>query len=155
MLEAYKQYRPDWYEALMKIRDVLDKPGEDSAVEEIYSTMEKGPTEEVTKNIMHKGEARIILLPFKWTDIGTWSSVYEFFAHGDGGNYEEGRVVTVETRGSLIKTSNDNKLIAVAGMDNVVIVDTEDVLLVIPKDKIEKIKDIQDLLKDRGRKEYL
>jgi mannose-1-phosphate guanylyltransferase len=156
MLEAYKQYRPDWYEALMKMKDVLDKPGEDAAIEEIYETMEKGATEEVTKHLMKNGDARIILLPFKWTDIGTWGSVYEFFVDGDDtGNYKDGRVVAVDTTGSLVKTSNDKKLVAVAGLEDVVVVDTDDVLLVIAKDKIEKIKEIQAALKEEGDKEYL
>jgi mannose-1-phosphate guanylyltransferase len=156
MLDAYKKYRPDWYKALMKMKDALDKPGEDAAIEEIYETMEKGATEEVTKEVMKAGDARIILLPFKWTDIGTWGSVYEFFINGDGtGNYKDGHVVTVDAKGSLIKSSNENKLIAVAGVENLVVVDTEDVLLVIPKDQIEKIKDIQALLKEHEEKEYL
>lgn len=156
MLEAYKKYRPDWHEALMKIKDVLDKPGEDAAIEEIYQTMEKGATEEVTKNLMQDGQARIILLPFKWTDIGTWGSVYEFFTDGeDEDNYRDGHVVTVDTTGSLVKTSNEKKLVAVAGVEDLVIVDTDDILLVIPKQKIEKIKDIQKLLDERGEKEYL
>lgn len=156
MLEAYKKYRPDWHEALMKMKDVLDKPGEDAAIEEIYETMEKGATEEVTKHLMQEGEARIILLPFKWTDIGTWGSVYEFFVDGDDtGNYKDGRVVTVGTTGSLVKTSHDKKLVAVAGLEDVVIVDTDDVLLVIAKDQIEKIKEIQAALKESGEKEYL
>lgn len=156
MLEAYQQYRPDWYEALMKIKDVLDKPGEDAAIEEIYETMEKGATEEVTKHVMQAGNAQIILLPFKWTDIGTWGSVYEFFTDGAGQeNYEDGQVVTCDTTGSLIKTSSDHKLVAVAGVEDLVIVDTDDVLLVIPKDKIEKIKEIQALLKEQGKEEYL
>jgi mannose-1-phosphate guanylyltransferase len=154
MLEAYKQYRPDWYDALMRIKDVLDKPGEDAAIEAIYETMEKGATEEVTRHIMEAGEARIILLPFKWVDIGTWGSVYEFFADGKE-NYSDGQVVTVDTTGSLIKTSNDKKLIAVAGVQDLVIVDTDDVLLIIPKNKIEKIKEIQALLNEKGEKEYL
>jgi mannose-1-phosphate guanylyltransferase len=156
MLEAYKKYRPDWYEALMKMKDALDKPGEDAAIEEIYETMEKGATEEVTKHLMQEGEARIILLPFKWTDIGTWGSVYEFFVNGDDtGNYKDGRVVTVGTTGSLVKTSNEKKLVAVAGVEDIVIVDTDDVLLVIAKDQIEKIKEIQTALKEGGEKEYL
>jgi mannose-1-phosphate guanylyltransferase len=156
MLEAYKQYRPDWYDALMKIKDVLDKPGEDAAIEEIYETMEKGATEEVTKEVMKAGEARIFLLPYKWTDIGTWGSVYDFFIDGDGtGNYKDGHVVAVNTTGSLIKASSDKKLIAVAGDEDLIIVDTDDVLLVIPKDKIEQIKDIQTALKEAGEKEYL
>ncbi|HEU4914176.1 MAG TPA: sugar phosphate nucleotidyltransferase [Candidatus Saccharimonadales bacterium] len=156
MLEAYKQYRPDWYEALMRMKDALDQPGEDAAIEEIYETMEKGATEEVTKHLMKNGDARIILLPFKWTDIGTWGSVYEFFVDGDDtGNYKDGHVVAVDTTGSLVKASNDKKLVAIAGLEDVVVIDTDDVLLVIAKDKIEKIKDIQTALKDDGDKEYL
>jgi mannose-1-phosphate guanylyltransferase len=105
---------------------------------------------------MDNGDARIILLPFKWTDIGTWGSVYDFFVNGDDhGNYEDGKVVTVDTTGSLIKTSSDKKLIAVAGVEDLVIVDTDDVLLIIPKDKIEKIKEIQASLGEKGEKEYL
>jgi mannose-1-phosphate guanylyltransferase len=154
MMEAYKAYRPDWYEALMKIKDALDKPGEDAAIEEIYATMEKGATEEVTKHVMQAGEARIILLPFKWTDIGTWGSVYEFFNEGEG-NYKDGNVLAIDTTGSLIKTSNEEKLVAVAGVENLVIVDTEDVLLIIPKDKIEKIKDLQTMLIEKQEREYL
>lgn len=154
MLDAYKQYRPDWHEALMKIRDVMDKPGEQEAIEKIYATMEKGPTEEVTTHVMNSGEAMVILLPYKWTDVGTWGSVYEFFEDGEA-NYEDGNVVAVETNGSLIKTSNKNKLIAVAGVRDMVVVDTEDALLVIPKDQIEKIKDIQNILAERSSTEYL
>jgi mannose-1-phosphate guanylyltransferase len=156
MLEAYKKYRPDWYEALTKIEAALGKPGEDQVIEEVYETMEKGSTEEVTKHLMEAGEARIALLPFKWTDVGTWGSVYEFFVDGDGsGNYHDGTIVSVDATGSLVKSSNPKKLIAVAGVEDLVIVDTDDVLLVIPKDKIEKIKDIQTELKEKYGGEYL
>jgi len=152
MIDAYKKYRPDWHEALMKIKDAFGKPGEDAAIEAIYQQMEKGATEDVTKQFMK--DVRIILLPFRWTDVGTWGSVYEFFNEGEG-NYQDGNIVTVDTNGSLIKSSSDKKLIAVAGVEDLVIVDTEDALLIIPKDKIEKIKDIQELLAERGDKQYL
>jgi mannose-1-phosphate guanylyltransferase len=154
MLAAYKKYRPDWHAALIKIRDVIDRPGESEAIEEIYAGMEKGATEEVTKHVMKDG--RIVLLPFKWTDIGTWGSVYDFFDNSNGdANYEDGNVVAIESTGSLIKTSHEGKLIAVAGINDLIVVDTDDVLLVIPKDKIEKIKDIQKELAERGETTYL
>lgn len=156
MLDAYKKYRPDWYEALMKIKEALDQPGEDAAIEVIYETIEKGATEEVTKHVMEAGDARIILLPFRWTDIGTWGSVYEFFVDGDAeDNYSDGHVIAIDTTGSIVKTNDEKKLIAVAGVEDLVIVDTDDVLLVIPKHKIEKIKDIQALLKEKNETEYL
>lgn len=154
MLEAYKQYRPDWYEKLMEIKAVIDKPGEGEAIERIYAEMDKGPTEEVTTHVMNSGQAMVVLLPYKWTDVGTWGSVYDFFADGKD-NYQDGTVVTVDSEGSLIKTSSKSKLIAVAGMKNVIVVDTEDALLVIPKDQIDKIKDIQNILAERNETKYL
>lgn len=154
MLEAYKQYRPDWYEKLMQIREVIDQPGESETIERIYSEMEKGPTEEVTTHVMNSGKAMVILLPYKWTDLGTWNSVYDFFADGIE-NYEDGNIITCDTSGSLIKTNHKDKLIAVAGIDDLIVVDTDDALLVIPKDNIDQIKDIQDELKKRESTEYL
>lgn len=154
ILEAYKQYRPDWYDKLMEIREVIDKPGEHEAIERIYAEMEKGPTEEVTNHIMNSGEAVVMLLPYKWTDFGTWGSVYDFFAGADE-NYEDGNVVTVDTSSTLIKSSSKTKLIAVAGVKDLVIVDTDDALLIVPKDQIDKIKNIQTTLAERGSTEYL
>ena len=154
MLEAYKKYRPDWYEALVKIKDVLDQPGENEAVERIYAAMEAGPTEDVTRHVMTKDDSMVILLPYKWTDVGTWGSVYEFFEDGTD-NHEDGNVITVETYGSLVKTSNKSKVVAVVGVQDMVVVDTDDALLVVPKDKIDKIKDLQAILKERNETEYL
>ncbi len=156
MLDAYKKYHPSWYKALMKMRDTFDKPGEDAAIEAIYQDMEKGPTEEVTKHVFNAGQAQVILLPFRWTDIGTWGSVYEYFTNGNQSeNYSDGKVVTADATGSLIKTANPSKLVAIAGVEDLVVVDTDDVLLIIPKNKIEKIKDLQKALHEKGEKGYL
>lgn len=154
MLEAYRQYRPDWYDILMQIKDCMDKPGENDAIERLYAQMEKGPTEEVTTHVMNSGQAMVMLLPYKWTDVGTWGSVYDFFEDGTE-NYADGNVVALHTAGSLIKTSRKDKLIAVAGMKDMIIVDTNDVLLVLPKDEVDQIKAIQTVLDERGETEYL
>lgn len=154
MLHAYRQYRPDWYEGLMRIKEVLDLPGENEAIEDIYASMEKGPTEEVTKHVLESGEAMALLLPFKLTDVGTWGAVYDFFAD-DGQNYEDGNVVSVGATGMLMKSSNKTKLLAVAGVEDLVVVDTDDALLIVPRNKPEMIKDLQSAIKDRGQSEYL
>ena len=154
MLDAYRDHRPDWYEALMQIKEVLDKPGENEAIEEIYATMAKGPTEELTRFVLESGQAMAMLLPFKLTDIGTWNSVYDFFADGVE-NYQDGNVISVDSRGSLIKSSRPEKLVAVAGIKDMIVVDTDDALLVVPKDQIDKIKDLQKIIRDRAETEYL
>ena len=151
MLEAYKKYRPDWYEALIKIRDHMDKPGEQEAIAAIYNEMEKGPTEEVTIKVIANDKSIALLLPFRWTDVGTWTSVHEF-AYDDNENYFDGNIVSVDTKGTLVKARNQDKLIAVAGVRDMVIVDSDDVLLVVPRDDIDKIKDIQALLTKAHKK---
>ena len=153
MLEAYKKYRPDWYKALMKIKSAIGKPGEVAAVEKIYAKMEAGPTEEVTINVMNAGGSAVILLPYKWTDVGTWNSVYDLMANGDG-NYEDGNTVIINSHGSLVKGYN-GKLVAVAGVRDLVVVDTEDALLVVSKSEMDKLKDIQKRLGETDRSQYL
>lgn len=153
IIEAYKQYRPDWYDALMRIKDVMDKPGEQEAIRAIYETMEKGPTEDVTRQLMDSGDAIVLLLPFRNTDVGTWESVRQFSENEDG-NHFDANVLATDTTGTLVKARH-NKLIAVAGLKDMIVVDSDEALLVIPREDIDKIKDIQTELQERGMSEYL
>lgn len=152
MLEAYQKYRPDWYEALMKIKDVIGTSDEDRKIEEIYETMAEGPTEDVTKHVFDYGYT--VVLPFKWIDIGTWNSLYEYMSD-ETGNYSDGQVIAIESQGSLVKSSNKEKLIAILGLDNMVVVDTDDILLIVPRDKADKVKDIQEELEKQNMTNFL
>lgn len=154
IIEAYKQYRPDWYDALMQIKEAIDQPGEQERIREIYENMEKGPTEDVTRHIMDSGEAVVLLLPFRNTDVGTWESVREFSAD-DNENHFDANVVAVDTTGTLVKTQNPQKIVAVAGLKNMVVVDSEDALLILPSDDIDKIKDIQAHLGEGENSKFL
>jgi mannose-1-phosphate guanylyltransferase len=149
MLDAYKKYRPDWYEKLMEIKEVIGKPGEDEAIKAIYETMEKGATEEVTRNVMDSGEAAAFLLPFRVTDFGTWESVYEYFSEDGVSNYYDGELASFDSRGSIVKTSK-KKLVALSCVDDLVIVDTDDVLLIVPRNRLDSIKDLQAIIEKDG-----
>ena len=142
IMDAYRQYRPDWYEALMQIKEAYDKPGEQEAIRAVYETMAKGPTEDVTRHIMDSGEAVVMLLPFRNTDVGTWESVRQF-SEDDEGNYFDANVVAIDTEGTLVKVKDKNKLVAVAGLKDLVIVDSGDTLFIAPSDNLDKIKEIQ------------
>lgn len=142
IMDAYRQYRPDWYEALMQIKEAYDKPGEQEAIRAVYETMAKGPTEDVTRHIMDSGEAVVMLLPFRNTDVGTWESVRQF-SEDDEGNHFDANVVAIDTEGTLVKVKDKNKLVAVAGLKDLVIVDSGDTLFIAPSDDLDKIKEIQ------------
>jgi mannose-1-phosphate guanylyltransferase len=142
LMDAYQQYRPDWYDALMRIKDAFDKPGEQEAIRAVYETMEKGPTEDVTRHIMDSGEGVVLLLPFRNTDVGTWESVRQF-SEDEEGNHFDANVVAIDTTRTLVKMKNKNKLVAIAGLKDMVVVDSDDTLLILPSEQIDKIKEIQ------------
>jgi mannose-1-phosphate guanylyltransferase len=152
MLQAYGKYRPDWFEKLMQIKDILKTGGSEKEIEKIYRQMEKGSTEEVTKHIFEEGY--IVVYPFKWFDIGTWDSVYKYLAQKDQ-VYTEGNVIALDSTGTLVKSVNSQKLIAVLGLKDMVVVDTEDILFIAPRDKVGNIKDVQQELIDKGLEEFL
>jgi len=152
MLEAYKKYRPDWYEGLMKIKKVIGSKNEEAEVDRVYSQMGKGSTEEVTKHIMPEG--CIVLLPFKWTDIGTWGSYYDFFAK----NWEvcgEGKVIALNSRKSLVKIKDPKKLVVLYNIDNLIVIDSGDALLILPREDEGKVNTIVDELEKRNLKDLI
>ncbi len=151
MLEAYKKYKPNWYKSLMKIKAILGKQNEAQEIEKIYSKMEAGTTEDVTKHIF--SQSYIIINPFKWTDMGTWGVIDEFLSE-EKKNYIDGNAIVVDTKNSFIK-GNKNKLIATIGLDNILVVDTDDALLICPKNRAQDVKKIVDELKKNKDKKYL
>jgi len=150
MMEVYKKYNPKWHKSLMQMKAVLGRENEVEEIEKIYNKMEAGPVEDVTKHIFN--ESYLIINPFKWMDMGTWGVIYEYLASGKQ-VYADGDVLTIDSRNSLIK-GKKNKLIATIGVDNLLVVDTEDALLICPKSRAQDVKMIVDELKKK-KKKYL
>ena len=96
---------------------------------------------------------------FFWTDIGDWKEVWNNLPQDEMGNViidgetPGGRVMNIDTSDALIHT--DGRLIAVIDVDNIVIVDTKEVLLVCSKSKAQNVKKIVERLKEEGKKELL
>lgn len=152
MLDAYKKYRPDWHEAFMKIKEVLGTPNEDAAVEKIYSEMEAGSTEDITKHVMPEGY--VVLIPFKWIDIGTWGSYYDYFAK-DGEVSANCKLVEFDSKRSLVKTKDPKKLVVLHNVSDLLVIDAGDALLVLPREDEGKVGKIVEELEKQGLTEFV
>ncbi|MDP9751423.1 mannose-1-phosphate guanylyltransferase [Thermoanaerobacter pentosaceus] len=89
---------------------------------------------------------------FGWDDVGSWTSIERLYEKDDNGNVIKGNVVSVDTRKCII-TGNE-RLIATLGIEDVIIVDTEDALLISSKDKVQNVKEILKKL-EKEKVEYL
>ncbi|WP_341756391.1 MULTISPECIES: mannose-1-phosphate guanylyltransferase [unclassified Candidatus Tisiphia] len=90
---------------------------------------------------------------FSWNDIGSWYSLWQMQKKDITNNYCEGDVISIDSTNSYI--SSNNKLTAVIGIDNIIIINTKDALLIANKSEIGKIKRLVIEMTEIGRKEIL
>lgn len=113
------------------------------------------PNDSIDYAVMEKTDrAAVVPVSCGWSDIGSWSSLWSVAQRDEDGNRHEGDVISVDTRGSLVRAS-ERRLIATIGVEDLVVIDTADATLVARKDRVQDVKAIVDRLKADGRTEHL
>ncbi|GAW95546.1 MULTISPECIES: mannose-1-phosphate guanylyltransferase/mannose-6-phosphate isomerase [Colwellia] len=109
-------------------------------------------SESIDYAVMEKTDAAVVIpLDAGWSDVGSYSALWEVCPKDDDNNVLKGDVIAQTTTNSYIHSQN--KLIATIGVDNLVIIDTPDAILVANKDKVQEVKKIVEQLKKEQRSE--
>jgi mannose-1-phosphate guanylyltransferase/mannose-6-phosphate isomerase-like protein (cupin superfamily) len=90
---------------------------------------------------------------FQWSDLGSWAALDEVIKKDDAGNILRGNTIDIGSQGSTI--FGGERLIATIGLRDMVVVDTPDATLVTPKEKVQEVRKIVEVLKKNGREEHL
>jgi len=151
-LEAYKEHSPEIYSDLMKIKEAIQR-GDDEGADKIYGQMEKISIDYAIMEKMSPENVLIIKGDFDWKDIGAWDTLHEnlMTKTDEKRNLVRGERLNIDTSNSIIYGNNE-KLIATVGLEDVVVVDTEDALLICSKSKAQDIKKVIKELEERGKK---
>jgi len=90
------------------------------------------------------GSAHVVSVPLDldWRDVGGYPSVADLLPHDDDGNAVSGQVVCVDARGNVVMNTDDDSVVAVLGVEGLVVVHTPGATLVVPADQTERIKDV-------------
>lgn len=152
LLKLYKEFLPEAYEHLEVIKSALGTDREKEVIDREFLAM---PSIEIEPGILEKSKD-ILVVPasFGWADIGHWRTVQEMLSDGNGGNVVKGEHVHIDGSGNLIY-SYSHRLIATAGIKDTIIIETDDVVLVCPKDRAQDVKKIVKKLEERGMEQYL
>lgn len=96
---------------------------------------------------------KVAVIPFAayWNDIGSWDAIYEVMDKDEDGNAQKGDCLAIDCKDSLLL--GKSRMIAGIGLEDVLVVETDDVILVAKKGESQKVKNLVDELKARGRKE--
>ncbi len=154
-LESFQIYRPDMHEIFVRIRELL-KTKDDKRVMEEYQKLEKISFDYAVTEKIPPSNMIIIQGDFGWSDIGAWDALYDqlFQKADENKNVVKGKWMGLHTSGCLIYGPKD-KLIATLGLDDLIIVDTGDVLFVGTKGKAQEVKKLIAKLKESEYEEYL
>ena len=151
ILKNLEQYLPETYAGLRRIKGAIGTEDERSVLEREFEAFR---SESIDYGIMEKAQHIYTLAgSFGWDDVGSWLAVERIRQSNEFGNVITGNAITVDTKNTIIQ--GEKKLIATVGVENLIVVDTEDALLICEKDSAGNIKKVLENLKICNRTEYL
>ena len=151
ILKNIELYMPDLYQGLQPIADAYGTADFVSVLNETFPSL---PSESIDFGIMEKAE-NIYTIPgsFGWDDVGSWLALERINATDEDGNMFDGDIVSIASRHCTV--AGNGRTIAISGLRDIVIVDTDDALLVCHKNSTQDIKKILAELKAKNKSELL
>ncbi len=151
ILENFQKFLPEMYSGLEKIRSVIGTDKQEMILEKTFPDLE---SVSIDYGIMEKAQ-NIYILPgvFGWDDVGSWLAVERIQKSNENGNVVTGNIITIHSKNNIIQ--GGKKLIAAVGLQDLIIVDTDDATLICEKGSAADIKMVLENLKICNREEYL
>ncbi len=152
LLELFARFLPETYKHLRKIQDAL---GTRSAKKVLREEYHKIKPISIDYGIVEKTQ-KILTIPseFGWSDIGHWQSVKEVLSSDQADNYTRCHHIGLDTDGSLIYAPA-KKIVATIGLRDMIVIDTEDALLICPKSRAQDVKKLVQEMEKVGDQKYL
>jgi mannose-1-phosphate guanylyltransferase len=152
ILKEFQRQMPALYEHLQVISQAWDTPNRPSVLQETWPNLE---VVTIDYGIM-EGAERVAVIPASglgWNDIGSWESIFEILPEDIDGNVAtEGEQIFLDTQDTLIYHTVPGRMIVTIGVEDLVIVDTGDVLLVCKREQAQKVRQVVNLLKQNNPK---
>jgi len=159
ILDAFAKLSPGLYQNIDSIYQAIGTKREKEVLKREYG---KAKEEQIDTAISEKA-SNLVVIPgkFGWNDVGSWNVVYDLAKKDKNQNVviqssrarKKQEILNYDSSNCLIHY--DDQLVALVGVEDLVIVDTKNALLVCKKDRAQQVKAIVNLLKEKGKKEYL
>ena len=151
-LEELQKHAPKVYEACSKAMQKTEKDFDFIRIE--TEAFKLSPSISIDYAVMEKTNlASVVPLDAGWSDIGSWTALWEACGKDSEGNTLQGDVKIIDTKDSMVRA--ENRLVATVGVSDLVVVETKDAVLVAHKDHAQKVKDLVEDIKQNGRHEHL
>lgn len=156
LMKACEKYSPKLFEGITKIKNAWGGENEQKVLNEVYAAAEDIS---IDYAISEKADNLVLVsASFDWSDIGSWQVVWEIGQKDENGNMivklkDKGDIYAIDSKDNLVQF--EERLVALVGVKDLVVIDTSDALLICQKDKAQGVKKVVEMLKEKGKKEYL
>jgi len=146
-LEELARLRPDILAATRAAFDAATRDGDFIRLD--ADAFAACPADSIDYAVMERTDAAMVLpVDIGWNDVGSWSALWDVAARDDDGNAWRGDVIAVDSRNSY---AHARRLVALVGVDDLIVVETDDAVLVAHKDHVQQVKDVVAQLKSDQR----
>ncbi|NLC61953.1 MAG: mannose-1-phosphate guanylyltransferase/mannose-6-phosphate isomerase [Gammaproteobacteria bacterium] len=146
-LEELEKFNPAMVEAVRKAFDGAARDGDFVRLDE--EAFAASPSDSIDYAVMEKtGRAMVLPVDIGWNDVGSWSALWEVSEQDADGNAHHGEVIAVDSHRNY---AYSRRLVALVGVDDLVVVETDDAVLVARKDRVQQVKDVVARLKADDR----
>jgi mannose-1-phosphate guanylyltransferase len=154
MAQLVERHLPEIAAGVGKIDEAARAGKETEVLRSVFPTL---PSVSIDNGVMEKAAGLAVVAgDFGWNDVGSWQSAWELGSPDAAGNALSAGAVAIDAKNNLVRTlGTGKKVVALVGVNDLVVVETEDALLVIPRERAQDVRLIVEALKASGRTDLL
>ncbi len=151
ILKAIEKYMPDLYIGLLRMEPALGTDSQEKVLSDVYGEL---PSVSIDYGVMEKAD-NVLVIPstFGWNDVGSWTAIDDLLPRDGHGVVAHAEHISIDTKDCIIYSPK--KLVATIGVSDLIVVETEDALLICHKSRAQDVKKVVEILEKEGKGKYL
>jgi len=152
-LAEFERQRPDYHKQMGRIAAAVDTPAYQETLNEAWEGFEKKSLDYAVME--HAQRIAVIPVDIGWSDVGSWSTLYDVLSTDDNGNCAHGNAkgwIAIDTSNTLVYSG---KLVATIGVNDLVVVETDDALLICTRERAQDVKNVVEQLKTTNKHDFV
>jgi len=151
ILQEFSRQMPALYAQLSLIKEAWDTPEQDDTIRRIWPEIEP---QTIDFGIMENAD-KVAVIPaqdLEWNDVGSWEAIFDLLPVDEEGNITKGiEHIALDTKDTLVYGEDSPRLVVTIGAEDLIVVDTGDILLICKRDQAQDVRRVVELLKEKGR----
>lgn len=153
ILKALEQFEPEIHTRLETLAAALDDGNWNETLDAEFPQMK---SISIDYAVLERATGVVVLeAPFEWDDVGSWQALSRLLGTDDDGNTIDGQYCGLDSSACIVRTTDENHLIATIGMEDCIVVHTPDATLVARKDDENAVKKLVELIEQQGHERFL